>query len=233
MIINNESIISFIEKYPNMNVKPSPKNKLIIQGRVSFDIMNEEHGRIIDEFLLEIRVPKTFPDEIPQVFELEKRIPRIADYHINNDSSLCLGSNLSIKKRIAETPTLDGFLEMCVIPFLFSMSLYLNGNKEFVFGELAHGTIGILQDYLEIFELETVPQVLELIDILCMKKNIGNKMLCPCGCNRIIVKCKTHKKVSEYRNTMSRRDFKNERAEIDMLWERVKQFQGTKRIPLA
>ena len=197
------------------------------------EISDATYGIVKDEFVLKIIVPKTFPNEIPLVFELEGRFPKTADYHTYVDGSLCLGSPLSIRKRIADNPTISGFVETCIVPYLFSMSLYLEGTKTFIFGELSHGTFGIIEDYYELFELKTVPQVLSLINIFCMKKNVANKQICPCGCNQIITKCKMHKKVVEYRKVMSRRDFENDKAEIVKLVEFAKQYQEPKQIPLV
>lgn len=216
-----------------MNLKPSSKDSWTIQGRVNLEISDATYGIVQDEFVLKIIVPKTFPNDIPVVFELEDRFPKTVDYHIYVDGSLCLGSPLSIRKRIADNPTISGFVETCIVPFLFSMSLYLKGTKTFVFGELSHGTSGILEDYCQIFDLETFPQVLNLIDILCMKKNIANKQICPCGCNQIITKCKVHKKIVEYRKVMSRKDFESDKADIVKLMEQVIQYRQHKRIPLV
>ena len=216
-----------------MNLKPSSKDSWTIQGWVNLEINDATYGIVKDEFVLKIIVPKTFPNEIPVVFELEDRFPKTADYHTYVDGSLCLGSPLSIRKRITDNPTISGFVETCIVPYLFSMSLYLKGTKTFIFGELSHGTFGIIEDYYEIFELETIPQVLSLIDILCMKKNVANKQVCPCGCNQIITKCKMHKKVVKYRKAMSRKDFESDKAEIIKLMEFVKKYQPPKQIPLA
>ena len=216
-----------------MSLLPSYKDTWIIQGSVTMDIDDSTHGTVEDEFLLKIIISKTFPNEIPRVFELEDRFPKTADHHTYIDGSLCLGSPLSIQKRIHENPTIEGFVETCIVPYLFSMSLYLKGNKTFVLGELSHGTIGILEDYLEIFHLKTVPQVIKLIDILCMKKKAANKQVCPCGCDQVITKCKMQKIVIEYRNAMSRKDFERDKADILELMELVTQYQEPKRIPLA
>lgn len=215
-----------------MNLKPSSVDSWTIQGSVNLDINDATYGIVNDDFVLKIIVPKTYPNEIPLVFEIEDRFPKTADYHINVDGSLCLGSPLSIRKRITDNPTISGFVENCIVPYLFSMSLYLEGTKAFIFGELSHGTVGIIEDYYEIFELETVKQVLNLIDIFCMKKNVANKQLCPCGCHQIITKCKIHKKVVEYRNAMSRTDFESDKEEIVKLIEFAKQYQEPKQIPL-
>lgn len=225
-------IISFTEKYPLMNIKPSSKDAWIVQGRVDLDITHAEHGKVIDSYLIEMRIPKNFPREIPQVFELEKKIPKVVDYHTYTDGSLCLGSPLSVKKRIFENPTVEGFLEECIVPYLFAMSLHLKNKNGFVFGELYHGTAGVIQDYIEIFGLKTVDQLIETIDILSMKKRVGNKQTCPCGCERVITRCRLIKIVNEYRDVMTRSEFKSQKEEIMDFLKLIDEYKRKKQIPL-
>lgn len=227
----------FLEKYPQMSLAPSNKDECIVQGVLSLDIMDDQYGVIKDDFLIKIVIPKNFPDDIPIVYELEDRFPKTPDYHTNQDESLCLGSKVSLKKRIKETPTLEGFIHSCVVPYFYAISLHLQGKERFVFGELSHGVAGIIQDYLEVFELSTIEQVIKMLEILSLKSNKGNKKECPCGCKRIVIKCSFHKKIVEYRNVMTRKEYDDERELISLVYEVWKKESIKKKkrkaIPLA
>lgn len=236
MDIKTNDLELFLEKYPQMSLAPSNKDEHIIQGVLSLDI-DDQYGVIKDDFFIKIVIPENFPVDIPTVYELEDRFPKTSDYHTNPDSSLCLGSKMSLKKRIKETPTLEGFIHSCVVPYLYAITLYLQGKECFVFGELSHGLVGIIQDYMGVFELSSIEQVIKLLEILSLKSNQGNKKECPCGCNRIVTKCSFHKKIVEYRNVMTRKEYEEERKLISLafdIWKKESiEKKKRKVIPLA
>ena len=137
---------------------------------------------------------------------------------------------MSLKKRIKDNPSLDGFIHSCVVPYFYAISLRLQGEGNFVFGELYHGIDGIIQDYLEVFELKYIDQVINLLDILSQKPNRGNKKKCPCGCKRIVTKCSLHKKVVEYRDVMTRKEFSIDKDIISLYYDKWKENQMQKRM---
>ncbi|MFJ5621244.1 hypothetical protein ACIQD3_00670 [Peribacillus loiseleuriae] len=199
--------------------------------------MDDQYGAIKDDFLIRIVIPETFPEDIPTVYELGDRFPKTMDYHTYPDASLCLGSKLSLKKRIKKTPTLEGFIHSCVVPYFYAIALYLQGKERFVFGELSHGLVGIIQDYMGVFGLSTIEQAIKLLEIFSLKSNQGNKKECPCGCNRIVTKCSFHKKIVEYRDVMTRKEYEEERELISLAFDIWKkdfiEKKKRKAIPLA
>lgn len=237
MDIKKKDLEFFLEKYPQMYLMPSNKDELIVQGVLSLDIMHDQYGLIKDEFLIRIIISENFPEDIPRVYELEDRFPKTLDNHTYQDGSLCLGSTMSLKKRIKERHTVEGFIHSCVVPYFYAIALHLQGNAHFVFGELSHGLVGIIQDYMEVFELEYIEQVIKLLDILSLKSNQGNKAECPCGCYRIVTKCSFHKKILEYRNVMTRKEYAEERELISLAYDAWKKESVEKKkrkaIPLA
>lgn len=219
MEIKTNDLELFLGKYPQMSLAPSNKDEHIVQGVLSLDIIDDQFGVIKDNFFIKIVIPDKFPEDVPTVYELEDRIPKTSDYHINPDTSLCLGSKMSLKKRIKETPTIEGFLHSCVVPYLYAIALHLQGKERFVFGELNHGLVGIIQDYMEVFELSSIEQVIKLLEMLSLKSTKGNKKECPCGCNRLVTKCSFHKKVVEYRNVMTRKEYAEEKELISLAYD--------------
>lgn len=224
--INIEKIGEYLEKNPRMSLAPSSHGEFVIKGNLLLDITDGPFGSVQDEFLIKIVIPKNFPDDIPTVYELGDMFPKTMDYHtFPSDSSLCLGSPMSLMKRINEDPTLDGFVQNCVVPYFYAIALKLQGQEDFVFGELHHGTLGILQDYIEIFELQNIEQVIQLLGILGEKPNKGNKMICPCGCNRIVTRCSMHKKILSYRDIMPRKEYNKDKDYFSDLYEKWKKDQ--------
>ncbi|WP_368901889.1 hypothetical protein [Oceanobacillus oncorhynchi] len=231
MKINIEEIEEYLEKNPQMSLAPSNHEEYVVKGNIKLDIRNDMYGNIQDEFLIKMVIPKSFPKEIPTVYELGDRFPKTVDYHtFPSDLSLCLGSPMSLMKQIKDNPTLDGFVQNCIVPYLYAISLKLQKGKEFVFGELDHGLIGILQNYIEVFSLQNIEQVIQLLDILSEKPNKGNKMICPCGCNRIVTRCSMHKKIIEYRDVIPRKVYQVDKECFSILYESWKKDQKKKRM---
>lgn len=235
--INIKELEEFLQSNPQMSLAPSNNGEYVVQGILSLDIRDKSYGNIKDQFLLKIVIPKSFPKDIPVVFEIGNRFPKILDNHTYSDSSLCLGSPLSLKKRIKDNPTIDGFIKTCIVPYFYAIALKLQGKGNFVFGELYHGIGGIIQDYIEIFGLQNIEQVISLLDILSQKANRGNKKACPCGCNRIVTKCLFHKKIIEYRDVMSRKEYAEDKEGISEFFEELIKYhlenQKKKLIPYA
>jgi hypothetical protein len=237
MDIKTSDLELFLEKFPQMSFAPSNKDVYVVQGVLSLEITDEQFGTIKDDFIIKIVIPEIFPEDIPIVYELEDRFPKTSDYHTYPDSSLCLGSKVSLKKRIKDHPTLEGFIHSCVVPYFYAISLNLQGKDRFVFGELSHGLVGVIQDYMGVFELSSIEQVIKLLEILSLKSRDGNKKECPCGCKRKVTKCSFHKKLKEYRNVMTRKEYEEDREMVSLafdVWK--KQFlekRKRKAIPLA
>jgi hypothetical protein len=137
-----------------MRVQPVTNTNVCIQGFFDFTARSKDHGQITDSYQLRITVPARFPQDLPIVHELGGRIPRRGRFHVNaDDYSLCLGSRLRLLLMIAKKPTLLGFAENCLLPYLFAVSRKLLHGGDFAFGELAHGSPGELADYVDLFGL--------------------------------------------------------------------------------
>lgn len=210
MIINKEDLRQFLSDYPFMAVRPTTGDSLIIKGNFQFIAKSEDGPEIEDNFDLKIEIPSGFPKKIPKVWEIKNKIPRKKDgeFHINPDDSLCLGSPLRLLDKISRNGTLVGFVESCLVPFLYAVSIKLKEGGEFYMGELAHGLPGIFDDYKDIFGIEKSENVIKALELLGKKKRIANKALCPCPCGKRLGKCKMRFVINRLRKTASRSWFK-------------------------
>ncbi len=164
--------------------------------------------QIADSYELEIKIPFNFPRELPSVTEIAMRIPRDSDHHINHDGTLCLGSPLRLRWKMARNPSLIGFANECLVPYLYGIShkiIY----RRFPFGELDHGKPGVIADYLDLFGLKTEEQVKQALILLGMKKRQANKQACPCGCGERLRACKFHNKINKFREVADRSWFRS------------------------
>lgn len=188
----------FLKDHPEMSICPSKNNGLIIKGILNFSAKWGDGPEIEDSFNLKILIPEKFPKELPKVIELEQKIPRNLDYHVSNDTTLCLGSPLRILEKIHKNPTITGFVSECLIPYLYGISYKLQEGK-FPFGELEHNELGVINDCLDLFGLKTIEQVKYTLQLLLLKKQRANKKICPCGCGKRLGACSFHNKLNYYR----------------------------------
>ncbi len=199
----------FLRAYPKMALRPTGGDMLNIEGRFDFRAKAEGYNEIGEEYSLRIKVPLIFPRDVPHVFELEKRIPRNGQYHVNPDGSLCLGSRLRLLQKLSQNATLTGFSSSCLVPYLYNVAHKLIYGGDFPFGELAHGIPGELADYVELFSLKTVEQAKLAVLYLGMKERKANKLPCPCGCGLRLGKCGFHRKLKKFRHLAERSWFRS------------------------
>jgi hypothetical protein len=198
----------FLLRYPEMSISPSRDNTLILRGNFRFSATHQNENEITDVYNIEIKVPNTFPKDIPIVKERNKKIPKYGSYHVNYDASICLGSPITLIKKINENPTLSGFVESCLIPYLYAVSNKLKNGGKFIFGELEHGEDGLINDYSKFLNLNTREEIIHAIKLASSKKRIANKMSCPC-CNKKLGKCNFRFIINDLRELASPNWFKN------------------------
>jgi len=189
-----------------MRAKPNVRAGLLLEGVFSFRV--EVPREITDSYCLRIDVPELFPAELPIVTELDFKIPRHESFHLNPDASLCLGSPIRILQKLSRRPSLVGFAESCLVPYLYAISHKLRFGGKLPFNELAHGKNGTLDDYIELFRLKTRSEAEAAIRLLAMKKRLANKQKCPCGCGARVGKCDFNWTLRKFRRLASRSWFR-------------------------
>lgn len=192
-----------------MGIRPDGRAGLNIEGTFDFLAKSSTHGDLVDSYELRMWFPEMFPRELPQIYETSGRIPRDGNHHVNHDDSLCLGSRLRLLLNISRAPTLIGFADSCLVPYLFAVSYKLKNGGELPFGELAHGTPGEIRDYMDLFRLKTPQQAQTALRYLGMKKRRANKLPCPCGCDRRLGRCALNARLREFRQLAGRTWFRS------------------------
>lgn len=202
----------FLRDYSGMAIRPSSIAGIRVRGSFAFSAEHVIHGHVVDSFELQIDIPANFPRELPHVTEIDGRIPRHGDFHVNGDGSLCLGSHLRLLRKLNERPTLPEFASRCIVPYLYAISIKLKQGGSLVFGELPHYGIGMLDDYMELFALHTREQALSALQLLGMKKRVANRYKCPCGCLKRLGRCRFNSRLLEFRKLASRGWFRRQWA---------------------
>jgi len=199
--LNNLS--QFLSDYPGMSIAPCSNAGTLLRGKFRFRANVSGSDEIEDFYRLEIVVPDKFPQALPKVKETGGKIPRDSNFHVNSDGTLCLGSPLRLLRKVHSAPNLTGFADKCLVPYLYAVSYKLAHGGEFVFGELAHGNQGIVDDYSDLLGLKGVAQIVEAIRLLGIRKRIANKRPCPCGCGKKLGTCPFHHRLNEFRKMAS------------------------------
>jgi hypothetical protein len=175
-------------KYLGVTLVPPPDGSLayVVKGPLWFTA-NYAGGpeKIECEYHVEIMLPPGYPDSHPVVREIGGAIEN--SFHVNPDGTLCLGAPFAVRKKFTDHPTLIGFVEECVVPFLYSYEHKKKYGK-LPFGELSHGSQGILEHYLDLFEVKSCMAALGLVRVIADIDYRGHRE-CPCGSGQKLRNC--------------------------------------------
>ena len=169
-------------------VTPS-EGATILSGLLCFEATADGYSPIVESFQIEIGISETYSECLPQVRETDNKVDR--DYeHVNkggdNDGTLCLAVPVDQRRVFLEQPTLLGFVNKLVIPFLFG---YCHWKKDgtYPFGTTEHGHKGIVQHYMDILGLPNESTALAVVSFLY--RGYSGKVPCPCGSGKRARKC--------------------------------------------
>lgn len=173
--------------HPGLDLVPGGGNEVVLAGDLRFAAEGPDTPRIDDSYILEIRIPRTYPSRgFPRVFERGGRIP--SDYHHLTDGSLCLGAQTRLRLIALTTPRIGAVIEQAVIPYLYSRSFYERFGR-MPFGELAHGNAGLSRDLIAQLHMPGGTRADQLLEALAARRREANKRTCPCGSGRRLGQC--------------------------------------------
>lgn len=198
--------------YPDFRLLSNDNGGWLLWGSIHF--LAEHDKTPLDDFYnVQISIPANYPVKIPHAREVGGRIPH--SFHTNLNGNLCLGAPLKNNRSFALKKTILGFIENCLIPFLYSYS-YLEEYGELPFGELEHGHIGIIQCYEDEFQTNDVYLIIDFLSILAQYDFPGFSD-CPCQSGKKLWKCHGNK-ILELKNIQMPDDFA---AELRMILNRT------------
>jgi len=200
-----------LQRYPDLSIRPQVQGGALLTGDLEFSAQYRDHEPITHLYTVEIRVKADFPRSIPTVKEMGGRIQ--GGFHtFSSDGTLCLGSRIKLKTVLHRHPTLLGFAENCLVPFLYAYS-FREKHGRLPWGDLAHGTPGLINDYMSILNVDSEKACLELIVLLGIRKRVANKRPCPCRSGRRVGKCH-HRVLNSLRAVASRSWFRGEHRHL-------------------
>lgn len=172
-----------LEMFPKLKLLEKDKNKTI-SGEI--DIFDAA-GNYVNSFDINVAVPRNYPHGFPLLFETSNKFEHIPDRHINEDGSCCVcslqESDLVSQKGIA----IKDFFLKYVVPYLANQ-LYFDSEEEWANGDYEHGAEGILQFYKELFTMESIEEIINLLSFFNTKKMNRNDD-CFCGKKEKLKRC--------------------------------------------
>jgi hypothetical protein len=189
-------------KHSGLRLRPTTGSAVTLSGVLAFSAERENGESIDDEYELELWIPDRYPSLLPHVWETNRRIP--PSFHKLTDGSLCLGSETRLRLILSRSPSILSFVELCVVPYLYGHSYY-EKHGELPFGELSHGSKGIIEDLADVFGVDKV-MVAGFVKVAAMKKRVANKRPCPCGGELRLGLCH-RKRINMLRRRLGRRWF--------------------------
>ena len=120
--------------------------EVVLEGVLAFEVEPEGLASITDSFEISIRIPDVYPDDLPRVTETGGKIEKNYE-HVFTSGTLCVGVPIEMQRIFSQQPTLLGFVNKLVVPYLYGYC-YWKMNGEHPFGERRHGGEGIIQYYI-------------------------------------------------------------------------------------
>jgi hypothetical protein len=196
--------------YPGLRIVPSRNGHLTLRGALDFRATGPTGEEIADTYDVELRIPSGFPAARPDAWETGGRIS--PDYHTLDDGQLCLGAPTEIRLKLKTNPTLLGFINVLVVPYLYGHAFFLK-HGTMPFGELDHGIAGLRQHLATMFGAHSGERPEEFLRLAGMKKREANTRPCPCGSGRRLGRCH-NRSVNGQRRRMGRLWFRAEYARV-------------------
>jgi hypothetical protein len=186
-------IENFLSDYPTFIIIDETKDKIILKGYLEFFLTHKDI-KIYKKILLKIKFYKNYPIFLPKIYDIENIL--LNNFHKNPDGSLCLGTEIDIRRVLFKNNSLSEWIKKCVEPFIFS-SVYFEKYGMLIFGEREHGVIGEINSFKDFFNFLNFNETyLFLKFIFCRKyrrkifkkKSKIYKLKCP-YCNNKFLSC--------------------------------------------
>ncbi|QQS87412.1 hypothetical protein [Fusobacterium canifelinum] len=115
------NIEEFLVEYPSFKIIEKTNDKIILKGYLE-NFLEYNNIKLYKNVLLKIEVYKNYPIFLPKVYDAENTLSK--DFHKNYDGSLCLGTELEIRKILFQNNSLSEWIKKCVKPFIFFISIF-------------------------------------------------------------------------------------------------------------
>uniref|UniRef100_UPI00402B8413 hypothetical protein n=1 Tax=Methylomonas sp. PHL2-19 TaxID=3438878 RepID=UPI00402B8413 len=171
-------IDELIAIHKGLRVVVEGDDSIAVCGLLRFEASADGLETITESFEIELTIPYDFPEAMPCAREIAGRIGTDYD-HRNPNGTLCLAVPVEQRSIFLENPTLLGFVNRLVIPYLYGYCFFKKHGRH-PFDEAAHGYEGILRYYIDTLGLRDSLSALNVISFLLEHGYRGHHN-CPCG----------------------------------------------------
>src|SRR5204863_3040780 len=135
-----------------------------------------------EDFEIEIHCTDNFPNEFPRLFEISGKIPRIADWHVYEDTgSCCTKIPPEEMLRCQKGITVAEYMKEEVLPYFFNQT-HRRVEGYYINGEYSHGMKGLFEYYsMELKTGNDYKLTLELIKFIALQDKPHRTSFCFCG----------------------------------------------------
>lgn len=151
-------------------------------------VMDANHNgvRFLKEYSIKIDLTE---DKTPLIREIGHHIDSTYPHRYTN-GGLCLGTETDIILSCCRDDKFDISLwfDTFVISYFYSYE-YFKRMGEYPFGERSHGENGILEYYMETFNLDNFEQARAFIEFVNQHHQYRGHFFCPCGSGKRIRDC--------------------------------------------
>ena len=174
------------ETYPDLHFVDRD-DKVMVRGYLPIS----SNDRVWDRYRIEISLPTDSPRGLPEIRELDARIPPVADRHVFTDTkAVCVMLPDAYWYEFPNGLDLIEFLGGPLLSFLANQSLIERGCADvWPDGEWGHGALGIYEFYSGILGIEEPTRVMECLMVLLKSTRVKGHWMCPCGSGTRIRKC--------------------------------------------
>lgn len=179
----SKRVNELLEKYPLLYIEDETEEGIILSGIIN--VHRSVEGYVLNKnYSIEVYIPID-ESELPYVIDIGKAI-RPKYPHVYKDGKLCLATDVDMRLAFKENPSLARWMYDFVESFFVSYEYYERYGL-FPMGDRPHGAAGIVQSYMDIFNVEEEP-ALKMILFMAYNRYRGHQP-CPCGSGERIRKC--------------------------------------------
>lgn len=145
----------------------------------------------IDEFLIRVDLPPTYPMGIPVAREVGGKIPHDEDHHVNANGTLCVGLPEEMWIRYRGRLEVADYLSGPLRDYFIGASAKLRG-LPWPFGEWGHGQQGLREYYGQFIDSDDHERIANFVRLIAEGRVKGH-VPCPCGSGKESRRCHLQK----------------------------------------
>jgi len=166
-----------IASFPSLS-KATLEGAIILKGILP---VIDKEGKHWEDYDIEIHCSKNFPYEFPLLFETSGKIPKIADWHVYEDSlTCCVKVHPEELLRCKKGITVKEYISDEVLPYLFNQT-HRRVEGYYINGEYSHGSLGVYEYYANMLNTDTnIKLTLQLMNFIADHERPSRTSMCFC-----------------------------------------------------